>query len=217
MQYFSNSKPMLIDKDFKKEVEKVFIKNNNNNNNNNYIADNKKDKNLLDDIKKGFFFFMNENIIPHILFLVILSLIIYFFYYRYINKNKFKKEYSNDERRILDYLENNYEEKKLKEKELSDYTEYTKNLELEYNNLSKLKLSEIDNLNKEYINIQNNYRDLYELRNRQEVNEEDNYKNIWNQNSKNDIGKYAFKNNKMRKGILKNKFSKNLNIETPYA
>lgn len=210
MQYFSNSKPMLIDNNFKKEIEETFIKNKN-------IKYNKKDNNLLNDITGSFFFFMNENIIPHILFLVMLLLIIYFFYYRYINKKKFKKEYSNDEKRILDYLESEYKEKELKEQELSDYSKYTQDIESEYNNLSKLKLSEYNNLNQEYINIQKNYRDLYELRNKKELKDGNNYSNIWNQNSQNDIGQYALNYNKKKRGILKKNSYNNLNMEAPYA
>ena len=84
MQYFSNSKPMLIDNDFKKGIEHNFIKHNN-------IIKNKNDSNLLTDIINSLFFFLNENVLPHILFIVMLILIILFFYYRYKNKGKFKK------------------------------------------------------------------------------------------------------------------------------
>ena len=63
MQYFSNSKPMLIDNDFKKGIEHNFIKHNN-------IIKNKNDSNLLTDIINSLFFFFKMRMYYHIYYLL---------------------------------------------------------------------------------------------------------------------------------------------------
>jgi hypothetical protein len=216
MQYFSNSKPMLIDDNFKKGIEYNFIKQDN-------MIQNKNDSSLLNDIINMIFFFINENVLPHILFIVMLILIILFFYYRYKNKGKFKKEYSNDEKRILNYLEYEVVDKKeLENKSLKNENTLLKhNIDNEYSNLNKMKMSEYNSLNKEYINIQDKYRDLYEIRNKKEDlhNYYNDYTDIWNQNSRDDLGDYTlnYKKNKI-KGILKKKNNTDdLNVMAPYA
>jgi len=216
MEYFSNSKPNLIDDNIKEKLDKLFlppIKNYNKINNNNNLL-----KDIFLIIKNIYNKFIDPNIFIIIIILFLTSFLLYKYYYK---KKTDKKKYSTKEIEIVNNLKNkfniNYDEIINQQKQINNNFQYDiikkkdimyDNSNINYNNINKINSN--NKLNNTIIKNENIYGTKIEdlkknnlniiPQNENSTNEVDKYINslnndrLWNESSKKNIGKYNLDN-----------------------